>query len=144
MLLKSVQRVVSMRKLVQQRKGAVTVEFAIALPILIAFTFTGVEFARVNMIRNTVANAAFEGARQGIVPGATSAECEAAADQLLNLVEIAGGTAAVTPNPILPSSDSVTVTVTVPITSANSFVTPQFYLGSTIVSSVTLPRERVF
>ena len=130
--------------LMHKRGGAVTVEFAIALPILMLFTFTGIEFARVNMIRNTAANAAYEGARQGIVPGATAAECEAAADQLLNLVEINGGTAVATPNPILPSSDSVTVVVTVPITSANSFVTPQFYLGKSIVASVSLPRERQF
>jgi hypothetical protein len=96
------------------------------------------------MIRNTTVNAAFEGARQGIVPGATAAECEAAANQLLDLVRINGGSAVASPNPILPSSDSVTVTVTVPIDSDNSFVTPQFYMGATIEASVTLPRERSF
>ena len=129
---------------INRRRAAVTVEFAIALPILILFTFTGIEFARVNMIRNTAANAAYEGARAGIVPGATAAECEAAANQLLNLVEINGGSAVATPNPILPDSDSVTVVVTIPITSANSFVTPQFYLGKSIVSTISLPRERQF
>ena len=128
----------------RQRTGATTVEFAISLPVLILFTFTGIEFARVNMIRNTTVNAAFEGARQGIIPGATAAECEAAANQLLDLVKINGGSAVATPNPILPSSDSVTVTVTVPIDSGNSFVTPQFYMGATIEASVTLPRERSF
>ena len=128
----------------RQRRGAATVEFAIALMALIIFTFTGIEFARVNMIRNTALNAAYEGARQGIIPGATAAECEAAANQLLNLVQISGGTAQATPSPILPSTEEITVTVTVPITSANSFVTPQFYMGSTIISSVSLPRERQF
>jgi Flp pilus assembly protein TadG len=125
----------------QQRHGAVTVEFAIALPILILFTFAGMEFSRVNMIRNTALNAAYEGARQGIVPGATSGECEAAANQLLDLVEINGGTAVASPSTIEPDTESVTVTVTIPITSANSFVTPQFYFGKTIAASVTLPRE---
>jgi Flp pilus assembly protein TadG len=125
----------------ESRRGAVTVEFAIALPILILFTFAGMEFSRVNMIRNTAINAAYEGARQGIVPGATSAECEAAASGLLNLVQIAGGTAVASPSSIGPETESVTVTVTVPITSANSFVTPQFYFGKTISATVTLPRE---
>ena len=76
--------------------------------------------------------------------GATASECEVAANQLLNFVQISGGTAVVTPNPILPSSELITVTVTVPTTAANLFVTPRFYIGRTIVSSVSLPRERQF
>lgn len=128
----------------KQRRGAVTVEFAISLPILLAFCFTGVEFARVNMIRNTALNAAYEGARQGIIPGATATECETAANQLLDIIDLTGATAVASPNPILSSSETITVTVTVPITSANSFVTPQFYLGKSIVASVSLPREWKF
>ena len=133
-----------MLRFAKQRRGAVTVEFAIALPVLILFTFTGLEFARVNMIRNTAVNAAYEGARQGIVPGATADECEDTANELFDVVRISGATVVATPNPILPSSDSVTVTVTIPITADNSFFTPQLYMGSSIVSSVTLPRERQF
>ncbi|WP_345681961.1 TadE family protein [Novipirellula caenicola] len=121
-----------------------TVEFAVAFPILLLFTFAGIEFSRVNMIRNTAINAAYEGARQGIVPGATSAECEQAAMQLLGFVDISGGTADVSPSTIKPDTESVTVTVTVPITSANSFITPQYFVGRQIVTSVTLPREATF
>ena len=131
-----------MRKLKSLRAGAVTVETAIALPILFLFTFTAIEFSRVNMMRNTAANAAYEGARAGIVPGATAAECEAAANQLLDFVDIDGGTAVATP--ITPDSTDVTVTVTIPINDTNSFVTPRFYLGKTLTSTVTLPRERTF
>ncbi len=126
------------------RRGAVTVEFAVAFPILLLFTFAGIEFSRVNMIRNTAINAAYEGARKGIVPGATSSECEQAAIQLLNFVDISGGSAVVSPSNIQPSTESVTVTVTVPITSANSFITPQYFMGRTITTSVTLPREATF
>jgi Flp pilus assembly protein TadG len=133
-----------MTRLPRARRGAVTVEFALALPILLLFTFAGLEFSRVNMIRNTVINAAYEGARKGIVPGATAADCEAAATDLLNFVEINGGTVVASPSPIQPSTDAVTVTVTVPITSANSFITPEFFFGKTIVTSVTLPREATF
>ncbi|GAA5504884.1 hypothetical protein Rcae01_00323 [Novipirellula caenicola] len=128
----------------KSRRGAVTVEFAVAFPILLLFTFAGIEFSRVNMIRNTAINAAYEGARQGIVPGATSAECEQAAMQLLGFVDISGGTADVSPSTIKPDTESVTVTVTVPITSANSFITPQYFVGRQIVTSVTLPREATF
>ncbi|WP_442511259.1 TadE/TadG family type IV pilus assembly protein [Novipirellula sp. SH528] len=126
------------------RRGAVTVEFAVAFPILLLFTFAGIEFSRVNMIRNTAINAAYEGARKGIVPGATSSECEQAAIQLLDFVDISGGSAVVSPSNIQPNTESVTVTVTVPITSANSFITPQYFMGRTITTSVTLPREATF
>jgi Flp pilus assembly protein TadG len=133
-----------MIQLPKPRRGAVTVEFALAFPILLLFTFAGIEFSRVNMIRNTAINAAYEGARKGTVPGATSAECELAANQLLNFVDINGGTAVASPSTIQPDTESVTVTVTVPITSANSFITPQYFFGKTIVTSVTLPREITF
>ena len=126
------------------RDGAVTVEFALALPILLLFTFAGLEFSRVNMIRNTAINAAYEGARMGIVPGATVADCEAAANELLSFVDISGGSVVASPSPIQPSTESVTVTVTIPITAANSFITPEYFLGRTITSSVTLPREATF
>lgn len=125
----------------QPRRGAVTVEFALVMPILILVIFAGLEFSRVNMIRNTVLNAAYEGARRGIVPGATSAECEMAATDLLDIVDISGGTAVASPSAIGPNTESVTVTVTVPITSTNAFVTPQFFFGKTISAEVTLPRE---
>ena len=131
-------------KPVRERCGTVTVEFALALPILLLFTFAGIEFSRVNMIRNTAANAAYEGARRGIVPGATAADCEAAANELLGFVDISGGTVVATPATIESDTESVTVTVTIPITSANSFITPEYFLGKTIVSSVTLPREITF
>ncbi|WP_372715841.1 TadE/TadG family type IV pilus assembly protein [Novipirellula sp.] len=125
-------------------RGAVTVEFAVAFPVLLLFTFAGIEFSRVNMIRNTVINAAYEGARKGIVPGATAAECEQAATDLLDFVDISGGSAEVTPSTIQSDTESVTVTVTVPITSANSFITPKYFMGRTITISVTLPREATF
>ena len=128
----------------QKKYGAVTVEFAIAMPILILFTFTGIEFARVNMLRNTAANAAYEGARKGIVPGATAAECEAAAQGLLDTLGVTGHTVTATPNPIQPDTAAVSVAVSIPITQENSFVTPKFYMGRSLNTSITLPRERTF
>ena len=61
------------------RTAAVVVEFAICAPILFLFFFASLEFSRVNMIRQSVENAVYEGARRGIVPGATAANCRASA-----------------------------------------------------------------
>lgn len=126
------------------RLGATTVETAFALPILFLFFFSGVEFARVNMIRNAIQNAAYEGAREGMVPGATNSDCAAAANRLIDVLSLQDATISVTPSPILPSTDAVAVSVTVPINTANSFVMPRFYLGKSLNATVRLSREDGF
>ena len=72
----------------QARCGVVTVEFAICAPILFIIFFASLEFGRVNMIRQSVENAVYEGSRRGIVPGATAADCRTAAQNVLNTVSV--------------------------------------------------------
>ena len=60
----------------RKRTGATTVEFAITVPILFSLLFTAFEFSRMNVIRQTAVNAAYEGARRGIVPGASETDVE--------------------------------------------------------------------
>ncbi len=123
------------------RRGSVTVEFAIAAPVFFMFVFATFEFSRVNMIRNTIENAAYEGARRGVLPGATAANCEAMTQDLLDNVGIANTTITVIPSVIQDDTDEVTVRVDVPITAANGYITPSYYLGKTLRATVTLPRE---
>jgi Flp pilus assembly protein TadG len=111
--------------------------------VLFLFIFSGIEFARVNMIRNSIENAAYEGARTGIIPGATAAQCEAAAQEMLDTLGLTQTTVTVTPAVIQPSTEAVTVSVDVPITTANGYITPRFYLGATLSTSITLGREGV-
>ncbi len=123
------------------RRGAVTVEMAVAAPVLFLFVFAGVEFSRVNMIRNTIEYAAYEGARRGVLPGATAANCEAVTQDLLDIIGVADSTITVTPPVIRADTEEVTVAVEVPLTISNCYITPKYYLGSTLRTSVTLPRE---
>ena len=51
------------------RDGALLVEFALVCPILFMFMCACFEFARVAMVRSSIANAAYEGARRASVPG---------------------------------------------------------------------------
>jgi len=74
----------------QARAGAVVTEFAICAPLLFFFFFASLEFSRVNMIRQSVENAVYEGARRGIVPGATAANCQASAQAVLNSISATG------------------------------------------------------
>ncbi len=123
------------------RRGAVTVEKAVAAPVLFLFVFASVEFSRVNMIRNTIENAAYEGARRGVLPGATAANCAAVTQGLLDIIGVADSTITVGPLVILADTKEVTVTVEVPMTMANGYITPTYYLGTTLRSAVTLSRE---
>ncbi len=123
------------------RQGAVTVEFAIAAPVLFMLVFAGVEFSRVNMIRNTIENAAYEGARSGVLPGATAANCAAVTQDLLDIVGVADSTITVNPPVILADTEDVTITVEIPMTMSNGYVTQWYYLGPTLRSVVTFKRE---
>jgi Flp pilus assembly protein TadG len=123
------------------RGGAVVVEFAICAPILFLFFFAALEFSRVNMIRQSVENAVYEGCRRGIVPGATADDCRNSALAVLNLVLVSGAEVTVTPAAITPSTSEVTVSISVPI-DGNSWVVPFFFEGKSISNSMTLRRER--
>jgi Flp pilus assembly protein TadG len=122
-------------------KGAVVTEFAICAPILFFFFFTALEFSRVNMIRQTIENATYEGSRRGIVPGATADDCRNAAQAVLNTISTNGANITVTPSVIVPDTSEVTVAVTVPLNS-NAWVTPVFFKDKSLSNSMTLRRER--
>jgi Flp pilus assembly protein TadG len=126
----------------QARIGAVVVEFAICAPLLFMFFFASLEFSRVNMIRQSVENAVYEGARRGIVPGATAANCRDSAQSVLNTVFARNATINVTPSVITKDTSEVTVAISVPVNS-NSWVLPTFFRNRTISGSMTLKRERL-
>jgi Flp pilus assembly protein TadG len=124
-----------------RRSGAVVTEFAICAPLLFFFFFASLEFSRVNMIRQSVENAVYEGARRGIVPGATADNCRASAQAVLNSISASGATIDVSPTVITKNTPEVTVSVAVPVNN-NSWVFPVFFADKTISSSMTLRRER--
>ena len=105
------------------------------------FFFASLEFSRVNMIRQSVENAVYEGARRGIVPGATAENCRDAAQVVLNSISARDADIDVTPATITPNTDEVTVSISVPI-DTNSWVIPVFFGGRSVTGSMTLKRER--
>jgi Flp pilus assembly protein TadG len=125
----------------QTQRGAVVTEFAICAPILFFFFFAALEFSRVNMIRQSVENAVYEGCRRGIVPGATADDCRNAAQVVLNTISVNDATVTVTPAAITSNTTEVTVEISVPINS-NSWVAPFFFRDRSIGNSMTLRRER--
>ena len=118
-----------------------TVETAVIFPVVVLFFFAQFELVRLNNIRNSVYMAAYEGARAGIVPGATPADCQSSANTTLSAVSAVNATVTVTPGTITDDTPEVTVVVTVPLDS-NSWTTPLYAPGKTLTASVTLTREK--
>ncbi len=128
------------RRRMSLRRGTTAIEFALTAPLLLAFTFGALEFGRANMIRHTAQNAAYEAARAAIVPGATSAQAEAAAYAALSFAGIGTASVTITPAVLGPGDNEVTVDVSVPMT-PNSYLTPLFLDGQNLEASATLSRE---
>ena len=117
------------------------VEFALVAPPFFMLLVGGIEFSRANVILNTMENAAYAGARRGIVPGATAAECEDAAQTILDIIRTNDASITIQPTVITDETPVVTATVQVPLNMANGWITPQFYLGKSLTASVALARE---
>ena len=84
-------------------------EFAFAAPILIVFSLTLIELARLFTIQNTVENAAMEGARRGIIPWRNGSSAQQSARDVLTAVRISNATITVTPSVLTPTTPTVTV-----------------------------------
>jgi Flp pilus assembly protein TadG len=125
-----------------RRRGAVTVEMAITLPLMFLVVFASVEFGRMNMMRHTVDNAAYEGARKAIVPGATAAQAEAEARRIMATIGSRGVAVTVTPATIDLDTRQVNVRVTVNA-DQNGFIANTFFRGRQLTGSVTMNREHL-
>jgi len=118
------------------RVGATVVEFAIVCPIIFALFMAAIEFTRLNMVRNTVAIAAYEGARTAMVAGGSIEKGGKAARSVLkgvgvnNEVEVTGSI----------KGDFVEMEVSVPM-DENSWGISIFSRGSVIKQKVRLQRE---
>src|SRR3972149_6271968 len=97
------------RSVRQPRRGAAAVEFAITAPVFFLFLLAAFEFGWLNVMRHTADNAAYEAARQAIVPGATAAEATAEAQRVLNIVGARDAQVTITPSTIDANTKSVTV-----------------------------------
>ena len=131
------------RKLNQSnRAGTTAVEFAVVAPIFFLFVIAVIDFGRMNILRHTADNAAYEAARHAMVPGATAAEAISEANSILSAVGTVGSTVTVNPPVLDLSVDEITVTVAIPM-NQNAWIAPHFTANKTIRGSSTLRTERV-
>lgn len=122
-----------------RREGAYIVELAIALPIIFLVVFSGFELMHFFKIRHAANQASYEAARRLIIPGGTSAEALAAANQIANANMLTIDSISVTPSVI--NRDTREVTVQLSIRFRNEWSFARLLAGRTIVSRCTLMHE---
>ncbi|MEZ6136862.1 MAG: pilus assembly protein [Pirellulaceae bacterium] len=124
------------------RSGAVAVEFAMMAPLMFFLLFGALELSHANMVYNSTEAAAYEGARQGIVPGATAADCINAAQGVLDITGVSNATIEVTPADLSIDTATVEVRIRVPY-AQNTIVAPMFTKTLQIDRNCALTRERL-
>lgn len=125
---------------IRQRTGALSIEVALCLPLLFTLLFGCYEMARANMLLHATESAAYEGARVGIIPGATEAKIRASASQILRTVGITDFTVEVSPAVIQRDTPFVEVTVRVPF-DGNTAIPTMFVRNVNFSGVCTLSRE---
>lgn len=124
----------------RRRRGATMVEMAITSGLVFFFFFAALEFCRVSMIRHSVENALYEGARHGIVPGATENEIESVARSVLSRIGVSGANIDVSPKKIRNSTPEVSVRIRLPL-DRGLFAPALFFVGKSIDRTLVIQRE---
>ena len=122
------------------RIGALTVEMALCIPLLLTVLFGCYEMAKANMLIHASESAAYEGARVGIIPGATSAKIESAAGSVLKSMGINSFTVNVSPSVISVDTERVEVEIGVPFRE-NTMIPTLFVDDPTFRARCELSRE---
>jgi Flp pilus assembly protein TadG len=120
------------------RTGATCVEFAVVAPVIFLLFMGAIEMTRLNFLVHTAGNAAYEGARQAIVPGGNEDDAVTESMRLLTIVHANQGSEV----DFEESPDQVTVTVRIPV-NLNSWGISRFATDSIITQSCTLRREKL-
>jgi Flp pilus assembly protein TadG len=118
------------------RRGALTVEFAIAAPLIFLLFLGGLELTALNFARQTAGNASYEAARKVIIPGGTVAQAQAEGLRQMSMVGLGTGATCTVVN----AATTATATVSVPATNV-SWGLMRFCAGYNITQTCTLTKE---
>ncbi len=132
----------SFRQLPVQRRGAVMVETAVCLPVLVLLILGMLEACRMIYLQQSLKIAAFEGARTSLIPGTVSGDVTAVSQQVLDDRSVQGAT--ITVDPInyetAPVGTFISVEITAPC-DQNHFLSTVFFQNRTMTGEVQLMKE---
>jgi len=118
------------------RRGAVTVEFALVVPIILLLFFAALELASMNFARHTIGFAAYEGARKVAIPGGTALNATNEAMRQMGLVGLGTGAQI----SVTQTNTEATVRVQLP-SSGFSWSPLGYFAGYSISETCTLRKE---
>jgi Flp pilus assembly protein TadG len=124
----------------RQRRGATAVELAIVAPVLFLLVVGTLELWRVHMFLHTASQAAYQATRLGVVPGIMAEDVEQAALNLMASVGARETEVIVDPPVITDETETITVTVNVPM-AANGWIVPRFFTEPNVTGRSSLTRE---
>ncbi len=107
----------------RNRSGALTVEMAMTLPVFFTILFGCYEICHASMLQHAAESAAYEGARAGIVPGASESRCRNSATLVLRSMGIRKFDVLVSPSRIGTTTPTVDVEIRVPMKGNTTFAT---------------------
>lgn len=124
------------------RRAAAAVEFAIVAPLLVMLVLGMIEFGRMLMVQQILTNAAREGARKAVLPGATDSMVETTIDDYLGNADISGFSRSISPSTTSAAGGtSIEVTVSVPYSDVTWVPVASFLGDKTLTAKCTMRKE---
>lgn len=128
----------------ESQRGTVLVEVALVLILLIMLTFGVMEYGWMFFRMQQLNNAARDGARQAVLPGATNTAVEATVQDLVDSWGV-GVAVNVTLShsdiSVLPRGELITVTVSAPYSDMQLIGLPLLPMPDNLSTSVTMAKE---
>ncbi len=124
------------------RRGTVTVEFALCVSIFFMFVFGMLELSRFIYVQHSVQMVAYEAARAGIMPGKTASDVQTRASNLMLATGVRNYSINVAPAVINSLTENVAVTITCNF-AQNSWVPPTFLTNRVISTTISLQHENM-
>ncbi len=130
-----------------RRAGAAALEMAMVLPLLFLLVFGIIEMGRAIMVNQVITNAAREGARRAVIPGATDAHVEGRIDTYLNAAGISGFTRTISVNgsqaslSTAQSKDEIGISVSVPYSAVSYGIYNLIAPSRTFSAEINMRRE---
>lgn len=124
-----------------RERGAMAVEFAIILPLVLLLLYGILEMGRIMMVQNMATSSAREGARTAILPGATNDAVTTRVTSVLSGAGLAYDSLATDPEDVSTVDGDNPITVTVAIDYDDYSLIPGFIEGLQLTGQVTMRKE---
>jgi len=126
----------------RRRRGVAAVEFAVCLPVIVLLVFGSIEASSFIFLKQSLSVAAYEGIREAIREGATSAQAIQSAENILNAREVRDFTVSLSGGEVRSArrGQEIVIEVSAP-TATNSPLAGGFVANRTLTARVVMVKE---